>query len=217
MSKTFKHYTKKTWHFLWHDDSAASWLANLVVAFIFIRFIFYPVLGVIFGTGFPIVAVISESMEHGLHNNVLCGQQFDQFKESFNNYWSICGYWYEQRNITKQQFQSFGLNDGFRKGDVIIIWRANENNIQLGDTLVFQGNRAQPIIHRVVKIWEKDGQKHYQTKGDHNSGSINGQNSEEDITLNRIYGKAIAKVPYLGWVKILFVQLLAQFGIIIER
>jgi len=156
-------------------------------------------------------------MEHGLHNQVLCGQEFSEFKESYNNYWNICGYWYEQRNITKQQFQSFRLNDGFRKGDVIIIWRANENNIQLGDTLVFQGNRAQPIIHRVVKIWEKDGQKHYQTKGDHNSASITGLNSEEDITINRIYGKAIAKVPYLGWVKILFVQLLAQFGIIIER
>ena len=213
----WKHYVKATWHFLWHDDSIWSWLANLAVAFVLIRFIVYPILAIIFGTGFPIVAVVSESMEHGLHDNILCGQQFSDFKESYDNYWKTCGAWYEQHSITKEQFQTFTLNQGFRKGDVILIWRANTNNIHLGDILIFRGDRPQPIIHRVIKIWEQDGQKHYQTKGDHNSNSITGNYPETDITIDRIYGKATLRIPYLGWVKILFVQLLAPFGIVIER
>ena len=58
------HHRKRCWHFFWHSDSGWSWLANIVVAFVVIRVIGYPLLGVLLGTPFPIVAVVSESMEH---------------------------------------------------------------------------------------------------------------------------------------------------------
>tara|TARA_Y100000310_G_scaffold324031_1_gene385336 strand:+ start:12270 stop:12902 length:633 start_codon:yes stop_codon:yes gene_type:complete len=207
---------KKIWNFFWKDESIYSWLANLFVAFLVIRYIVYPVLGVVLGTGFPIVAVVSESMEHGPHNNVLCGQSFPEMHDSFDNYWDVCGYWYEDRGISKTDFNKFPLSDGFDKGDVIILWRANTNNLDVGDVLVFKGNKPQPIIHRIVKVVE-DGGTFYQTKGDHNRDSIGGGLGETKIAEDRLLGKAVIRVPYLGWMKILFVEAVKPFGIIIER
>jgi signal peptidase I len=212
-----KHHSKKVWDFFWNEDSVSSWIANIIIAFIIIRFIVYPVLGAVLGTSFPIVAVVSESMEHGLHNDILCGQKFNEFHESFDNYWEVCGEWYEDKGISKEQFSKFKMKNGFNKGDVIILSRANINNIKLGDILVFQANKPQPIIHRVIKIWEKNGKTYYQTKGDHNSNSISNGLEENKIDQERIYGKSILRIPYLGWMKILFVDAVRPFGINIER
>jgi signal peptidase I len=204
---------EKLWHFFWHEDTIWSWLANVVVAFLVIRFIIYPLLGVILGTSFPIVAVVSESMEHGLSNQIICGQRLDEFQESFDNYWTVCGDWYEKKGITKKQFAQFPFKNGFDKGDVIILWRANKKNIKVGDVLVFQGNKPQPIIHRVVNI----NDEFYQTKGDHNKDSIEGEFGETKIKEERIFGKGILRIPYFGWVKIAFVDAVRPLGITIER
>ncbi len=205
----------RIWNFFWNDNSLWSWLANIIVAFVVIRYIIYPVLGIVLGTSFPIVAVVSESMEHGLHNQELCGQTMSEFQESFSNYWKYCGNWYEQRDITKEQFQNFPLANGFNKGDVIILWKAK--TIKIGDVLVFEGNRPQPIIHRVVAVNKLNQQMFYQTKGDHNSGTISRGLAEDSIGTERIYGKALLRVPYLGWIKILFVDAVKPLGININR
>lgn len=216
MEKPKKHL-EKFWHFFWHEDSVTSWVLNVAVAFMVIRFILYPLLGVVLGTSFPIVAVVSESMEHGLHDGRLCGNYYENFKESFDNYWDVCGKWYEEQGIRKEQFRTFPFPKGFNKGDVIILWRANQDNIEVGDILIFQGNKPQPLIHRVVKMWGEDSQKLYQTKGDHNSGILTGDGGEERITEDRIYGQGLMRVPYLGWVKILFVELVRPLGWNIQR
>src|SRR3989338_5576019 len=215
--KKIHHHSKKCWHFFWHSESGWSWLANIVVAFVVIRFIVYPVLGFVLGTSFPIVAVVSESMEHGAHNGILCGRQLQNFPSSFDNYWNICGKWYSERDISKEQFETFPFRDGFDKGDVIILWRAHRDNLNVGDVLVFQGNRPQPIIHRIVKVYQEKEDYFYQTKGDHNSDSIDGALGEEHISEERIFGKAIIRVPYLGWMKILFVNAVKPLGIEIKR
>ncbi len=205
---------KRFWKFFWHEDSVSSWVANIIVAFILIRYVVYPVLGVVLGTSYPIVAVISESMEHGLHNQIICGQSLDDFQESFPNYWQYCGEWYEERNISYEQFKQFPLKSGFNKGDVIILWRADSENLKVGDVLVYSGGRAQPIIHRIVKLWDEDGQNYYQTKGDHNKGFNPG---EERISENQIFGKGMMRLPYLGWLKILFVDAVKPLGIRITK
>lgn len=212
-----KYHSKRAWNFFWNDDSIWSWLANILVAFLLIRFVIYPLLGVVLGTSFPIVAVVSESMEHGLHNNVLCGERFDNYKYSFDNYWEVCGSWYEERGISRSDFNSFSFRKGFDKGDVIILWRANKNNLRVGDILIFEGNRPQPIIHRIVKISEEDGKTYYQTKGDHNTDSISGNLGETKIGEERLLGKGIVRVPYLGWLKIIFVDAVKPLGWNIER
>ncbi len=211
------HHSKRCWRFFWHEDSMWSWLANVIVAFMVIRWAVYPLLGLLLGTSFPIVAVVSESMEHGLHNGVLCGEQAAEFQESFDNYWQVCGSWYGQRNISKAQFREFPFPNGFNKGDVIILWRAHQQNLKVGDILIFQGHRPQPIIHRVVKVGQKNGKQQYQTKGDHNSDSIQGDFGETQIEDERIYGKGVIRVPYLGWLKILFVDAVRPLGIEIQR
>ena len=209
-----KVWSRRAWKFLWDDDSIWSWIANVAVAFLVIRFIVYPILGLVLGTGLPIVAVVSESMEHGVHSGTLCGQQLQEIKESFDTYWDICGKWYEDKGISQEQFKAFSFHNGFDTGDVIILWRARPDNLEVGDILVFKSDRPQPIIHRIVKITQEGGKYYYHTKGDHNSNSIN---DEVKISEDRILGKGIVRIPYLGWVKILFVEAVRPFGINIQR
>ena len=212
----WKSNLKSIWHFFWHSDSLASWIANLIVAFLIIRFVVYPLLGLILGTGYPIVAVVSESMEHNVYENQICGNYLEEFPDSFENYWNLCGYWYENQGITKEQFLKFPFDDGFRKGDVIILWRANKNNLKVGDILVFQAGRPQPLIHRIVNIWEEDKKMFYQTKGDHNAQSYPSLD-ETKISEDRVLGKGLLRIPYLGWLKILFVDAVKPLGINIQR
>ena len=62
--KKFINILKKTWHFIWEDDSVWSWIVNIILAIVLIKFIIYPGLGLVLGTSYPIVAVVSDSMEH---------------------------------------------------------------------------------------------------------------------------------------------------------
>ena len=55
---------KGIWYFIWEDNSLLSWIVNVILAFVLIKFIIYPGLGLLFSTSYPIVAVVSGSMEH---------------------------------------------------------------------------------------------------------------------------------------------------------
>lgn len=156
---------KKAWDWFWLDDSFLSWLANVVVAFISIKYVFYPLLALILGTSLPVVAVISGSMEHNPQNGVLCGTQETDF-------WDACGRFYEERNISQQQFSEFIFPDGFNRGDVMMIHRATPQHTEIGDVLVFQTNKPYPVIHRIVDISYENGERIYTTKGDHNEDII---------------------------------------------
>ena len=71
--KKVKKVLKGIWYFIWEDNSFWSWIVNIILAFVLIKFIVYPGLGFLLGTGFPIVAVISGSMDHSLSGNNICG------------------------------------------------------------------------------------------------------------------------------------------------
>ncbi|MBU3941642.1 MAG: signal peptidase I [Nanoarchaeota archaeon] len=200
---------KKVWRFIWEDNSIWSWIVNIILAFILIKYIVYPGLGLALGTSYPIVAVVSNSMEHN-------SLDFDDWWQNSEEYYSSIG-------IAKNSFENFPLKNGFNKGDIMILWRANSNNIKRGDVIVFISARTNPkpdpIIHRVIIIEEKDGSIIYQTKGDNhitNRRQINGcfQDGciyESDIQQSQILGKTLFKVPYLGYIKIWFVDLLNLF------
>src|SRR3989344_4000315 len=149
----------KIWHFIWEDDSVWSWIVNIILAFVIIKFLVYPGLGFIFGTSFPIVAVVSQSMEHD---------------GSFDEWWETQKDWYMDMNITKENFLDFSLRNGFDCGDLIILFGKEHTKIKVGEVIVFFDTfSGKPIIHRVVKI-DGDGTYLFQTKGDHNpvSGNI---------------------------------------------
>lgn len=205
---------KKIWYFLWKDDSLASWVVNVILAFLIIKFIVYPGLGLLLGTPFPIVAVVSGSMEHDINKEYaqlgiqeseryeMCGHSYLEDRHvNFDVYWQECGGWYENINISKEEFRDYPLHNGFNKGDIIVLY--SKKNIEQGDVIVFWGNHPEPIIHRIVQ----ENAQGYITKGDHNAIS------DQGITANQqVVGKALFKIPLLGWVKILFVEFLGLFG-----
>lgn len=215
------HYWHKTWHFIWHDNSLLSWVVNLVLAFIFIKYLIYPTLGTVLGTDFPIVAVVSGSMEHKITKDPfgqqrLCSKTFNQkFSINFDDWWNTCGPWYTNNfGIIKEQFIKFSFRNGFNTGDIMILYSPEKINI--GDVIVFNSYYINdPIIHRVVGIEDNV----FITKGDHNSDRdkfINPLNNKEEIKIKKenIVGKAMIRIPFLGWIKILFVELLKLLGVV---
>tara|TARA_Y100000310_G_scaffold318707_1_gene373092 strand:- start:1346 stop:1936 length:591 start_codon:yes stop_codon:yes gene_type:complete len=181
----FKGNLKKVYHFIFHDDSIWSWIVNIILAFLIVKFIIYPGLSLILGSSLPLVAVISGSMEHeGL---------------GFDAWWEENGDWYENQGITKEMFDSYRFTNGFNKGDVMVLgaW----DDAELGDTLVYQsGSHSYPIIHRVIYI--NDEENLYELKGDNNDGPDPSAVSEEQVV-----GKALFRVPYVGWIKIWFTEI----------
>jgi len=192
---------KRIWHFLWHEDSALSWIANLIIAVILVKFVIFPVLGFLLSTTHPVVAIVSSSMDHDLVDGIICGVQDSNYESSLDNFWKTCGKFYENLGITKESFQNYDFKDGFEKGDIMFLKGMKPDQIKVGDVIVFQGNRV-PIIHRVVVINEKDGKRIFTTKGDHNEGIIPAI-GELEIAEDKIIGKATFSIPYLGYIKIL--------------
>ncbi len=83
----------------------------------------------------------------------------------------------------------------YDRGDMLLIM--GDRTPQISDVIVYDvAGYNYPIIHRVIKI-NDDGT--YQTRGDHNSGQLA---FEKSIQASQIKGKAVFKMPYLGWVKL---------------
>lgn len=192
-----KDTARRVWKFIWEDDSIWSWMLNIVLAFVLIKFIVYPGLGLILGTTYPVVAVVSESMEHN---------------EPFNEWWEHSKSWYEEHDITQAQFANFKLRNGFNKGDIIVLTAAKTDTTANGDIIVFRSGKPDPIIHRVVAWWSEDGKRFYMTKGDnYETNKLPIRNAiidETRITEGQVIGKAFFKIPYLGYIKIWFVELI---------
>ncbi|MDN5327647.1 MAG: signal peptidase [Candidatus Woesearchaeota archaeon] len=192
---------KKSWNFIWKGDSLTSWILAFLVSYFIIKFIFFPIIEFSLHTDLPLVAVVSGSMEHRLNDQgIICGKRLLSYSDDFDSFWNACGSWYEERNITKEQFENFPLKDGFNKGDVMIIYNPGIENIKVGDVIVFDSLFLKyPVIHRVVNKTYINSTFFFDTKGDHN----NGQNFDEHmITPSRIHGKAVFRIPYLGYPKI---------------
>ena len=175
---------KKFWNFLWNGNSFLSWITFLIIIFIFIKFIFFPILSLVFGTSLPIVIVESCSMYHDYN---------------FNDWWERNKEWYEESDITKEEFSAFPLKNGFNKGDIFFIIGVNSEKIKLGDVIIFDNVQSKrPIIHRVVNL------DPLETKGDNNIAQIP---FEVDIDQINILGKAtFVRIPFIGWIKLIFFE-----------
>ena len=161
---TYKNHKKwygKVWHFLAHEDSWQSFLVNAILVILIGKFLILPGIGLALGTDYPLVAVVSGSMDHQ-------GQDF-------NEWWDINGAWYEEHNITKQEFELYYRPDGFKKGDAFVVKGVAADQIKVGDIIVYSiAEKQDPIIHRVVWI-NKD--ETFATKGDSNSAQFHFENS----------------------------------------
>jgi len=191
---------KKKW-----DKYTEGWFGNIIYLFLgfVIAYGFNLFLGYTLNTNTPVVAVFSCSMEHndynswfcGLASSEVCGKNIDGYNPmNFEDYWKICGNWYESQNISNEEFKSFSFNDGLEVGDMVVVLNTEKFNV--GDIIVFDTDiRKYPIIHRIYAI---NGNT-FLTKGDNNA-------APDSFSKNKINGKAILKIPLLGWVKILFTE-----------
>jgi len=161
-------------------DTWDSWLVSLVLVFVFIKFIFFPFLSLASGSALPLVVVESCSMYHGTN---------------FDNWWDNNFKWYEQKGISKSEFSEYGFKNGLNKGDIILTW--GYSALKKGDIIIFNAQTQYPLIHRIISEGE------ISTKGDHNLGQLSVENG---IPKDKVIGKAIAKIPYLGWLKLMFFE-----------
>lgn len=191
LKKGLKKFWKKFWFLLWKDDSWKGWIFSVILLFVFIKFIFFPGLSLITGTSLPLAIVESCSMYHK-------GNLFS----NFDNWWSKHENKYSEFIINKLDFKNFKLKNGFNKGDILFIIRANPEKLNEGDIIIFQTKQTNPVIHRIVDIREEDNKRIFSTIGDNNQGQLS---FEKRITSDQILGKASFKIaPYFGWVKLIF-------------
>ncbi len=182
----------KVWHFLAHEDSWASFAVDAVLVVLIGKFLFLPGLGLAFGTDYPLVAVVSSSMDHQ-------GKGLEQW-------WFENGKWYESHGIAMQQFKEFYKPNGFLKGDAFVVMGVDFNNVKVGDVIVYRvPSYPEPIIHRVVAVNED---RTLQTKGDANYDQIP---FEKSVLPEQVEGKTVLWGPKLGWVKVIFVEIFKFF------
>jgi len=192
MRRKKKNILGKAWYFIWEDDSLLSWLVNIVLAFILVKFLIYPGLGLLFGTSYPVVAVVSSSMEHN---------------EAFEGWWEQNKDWYSEKGITKEDFQNFPFHNGFNEGDIMVLFGSKPENIKTGHVIVYESHPDYPpIIHRVTSSGQEGITTYFNTKGDNNRIP-----DKEKIGEEKFLGKAVLRIPYLGWVKIMFTNLVKIF------
>ncbi len=176
---------KQFWHWLWNSNSILSWIVSFVLAFILVRFVFYPLIGLALQTSLPLVVIESNSME----------RHFD-----FEGWWKAHEDFYDGIGITKGEAEKWPFPNGINEGDIAIIRGKDFQDLKEGDVIVFQPSpQNKAIIHRIVRLHEN----YVETKGDANIGQIE---FEKNVRSEQIRGVAIARIPYLGWIKLFFVR-----------
>ncbi|HTY43665.1 MAG TPA: signal peptidase I [Patescibacteria group bacterium] len=191
--KSTKKVFGKFWNLLWKDNSIKGWLFSIIFLFIFIKFIFFPLLNLATGTALPLAIVESCSMYH----------QGNLFSD-FNNWWDQHLVKYSGLGIHKEDFQNFIFRNGLNKGDILFTVGVKPENLRVGDVIIFNADQQNPIIHRIIKIQKTGDQYIFSTIGDNNNAQLP---FETSINQNQIVGKPIAKIaPYLGWVKLIFFE-----------
>lgn len=184
---------RKFWDLLWKDESIKGWLFSIIFLFVFIKFIFFPVLGFVTGTSLPLAIVESCSMYH----------QGDLFSD-YDSWWERHDSKYSEFNIGPLDFSTFFLNNGLNKGDILFVIKANPEKLEIGNIIIFDAGTGTPIIHRIIEIKEENGEKIFSTIGDNNDGQLA---FEKEILSNHFVGKAVLKItPYFGWVKLIFYE-----------
>jgi len=138
-------------------------------------------------TDYPVVAVVSTSMEH-------------------RNMGTFYG-WLLEHNYTQSEIAQWPFQNGINKGDLVVVRGVDFDEIEVGDVIVYKFPNKEPVIHRVVG----KSNNTLITKGDNNR--VTDQQSSviaPPITEENVEGRAVMRIPLLGWVKVIFSDLMSN-------
>jgi signal peptidase I len=77
------------------------------------------------------------------------------------------------------------------------------DSLEKGTVLVYWSGKPYPIIHRYIGNNVENNETYFMSKGDNNPAMVRTFDLDEyRIPPNRVVGKAILRIPYLGYVKI---------------
>jgi len=188
-----KKFLNKFWFIVWKDNSPKGWIISVIFLFIIIKFAFLPGLGLVTGTELPLAIVESCSMYHQ-------GNLFS----NFDAWWERHEPKYAKLIINDLDFQDFIFKNGFNKGDILFIVKANPEKLKQGDVIVFNANKEHPLIHRIIEVKKQGDTRIFSTIGDNNNAQLT---IEKEISEDQIIGKAVFKLaPYIGWGKLIFYE-----------
>ena len=77
-------------------------------------------------------------------------------------------------------------------GDVAIIEKCTPNDLKVGDIIEYQ-MEGYTVIHRIIKIYQEDGEFFYITKGDNNQTQ-----DRLPVSEDQLIGKVLFKIKYIG-------------------
>jgi signal peptidase I len=189
-----KSFFGKLWYFLWKSDSIWSWIADLILLWIIIKLILFPFFGLLTGAAMPSVIIETGSMQHQAN----CGSA-GAIRLGFDDWWENHKQTYAGYNISKDVFLDFKYHKGTDIGDIIILNGRGKDKLNVGDIIVYNAGEPKPIIHRVISVNEVNGKQVYETYGDNNCGQFS---FEKSISQEQIIGKAVFRIPKVGWAKI---------------
>ena len=133
-------------------------------------------------TDYPVVAVVSSSMEHD-----------DPI--SYET-------WFIDRKYDEADREEWDFGRGINKGDIVFVNGVPLEEIGSGDVIVYKSGNMEPIIHRVIEVTD-DGLR---AKGDNNI-DVDQEDSIPIVTQGALQGRAVFRVPMLGYVKIAFMKI----------
>ncbi|KXB05238.1 hypothetical protein AKJ50_01450 [candidate division MSBL1 archaeon SCGC-AAA382A13] len=153
-------------------------LAEIIALFLLVGIVYFAVKGALvlgFRSPYPIMGVKTGSMDHE------------------DESWRIN---YKERGFEPSEFP---FQDGLQIGDLVFVKGVDSlDDIEVGDVIAWKYSNEK-YIHRVWIINENEGT--VTTRGDANEGFLE---KEVNMSFDRIVGKAVFSVPYLGQLSIRF-------------
>lgn len=162
------------------------------------------------GTGVPILGMIAVSSFYSAHAKRGKSQRRVK-KASFPTGWIVTALvcvvivWF---TVGVFPFQPSVVPTGSMipvvyPGDVVIVAKTQGSNVRLDDIIEYRNTKENiNIVHRVIKIQEKESQRFFITKGDNNNAPDIAPVPEQNVI-----GKVILIIPKVGWISIMIKNL----------
>ncbi len=101
-------------------------------------------------------------------------------------------------------------------GDLIMVTGTEPKNVEVGQIIVFHNprNHDMLIVHRVIRITQKDGIFYFETKGDNNPSADN-WSPYPGVPERLLVGVVISTIPYVGYVILILKEPIGMISIVL--